>query len=745
MNYCGSRYFEYKAYQHFLAYFVKKSNFDYYFDHAQPRLAAGYAGRVRDLEKHVPNVNSGISVDTRLIRFAVQLNDAKHVAGPVGSLLNRLQTLKSGEIRQDWLNELSSALILLKKADDAKVYAQALEVVQVGFARQLQASDADPACLARVVNDLGSSGEEKIADVLRSQAAEKLPPPKASVFLARSMDFVVGDSSEGSRYADPQHAVKVYLDLSHSMQSKKDNQSAAKYAFEALKIVQVLSVRKPEMKAGLLDCTDEAAAVMLQCKQPVTEEQWKIIREMAGLQIDNIRKEGKDHILDLVLQSQPRSVENLPPEFAGCLLVKDDILARHGETAALDIQVNKTIRALSKMPGMSLTVVDHLVNLTDSLSQHHDSAAAHRYLNMAKKSLEELPADHAGIESAKLAQSWSKLSAFYNRLGDRQSALVCARKSAGLRPLQDAVAVEYQLLLSDRLMDSGLALEAEPAALAAYKFIRSRAQTPDMMRLRLEAAKRLFQIENALHKEAQAAAFVQEELDSCKKPASGAALTMICLNKDLTAYYVAHDNNKAAALCLNQVRQLKAVLPPAQKLEAGRSGVYGDLFALSVRVGDSRLASELSGDLTACKNMDKADSLKQPSRWWSVALLNFKKSGETQAYKNVLDYVQEGFRQILAGASPDAPVLADVVNSLAAAGEDTLAGKLQSEALKKLPEAARAAFTAKCQDKPSEDNKENPGEGSPEAGQAKNKDNSGAVGKDKSEDAGAKTDESRRQ
>jgi len=112
------------------------------------------------------------------------------------------------------------------------------------------------------------------------------------------MDFVVGDGKDGARYADPQHAVKVYLDLAHNMKGKKDAESAFKYAFEALKIVRVLAVRKPDLKAELLDSTEDAAAVMLLSKQAVNHDQAKVIYEVVMLELDNIKKDGKGQILE---------------------------------------------------------------------------------------------------------------------------------------------------------------------------------------------------------------------------------------------------------------------------------------------------------------------------------------------------------------------------------------------------------------------------------------------------------------
>jgi len=103
-----------------------------------------------------------------------------------------------------------------------------------------------------------------MADVLRSQATEKLSPERTSVFLSRSMDLWLAMEKRGR--VMPIHSMRKGIpDLARNMQSKGDRESAFKYAFEALKIVHVLAARKPDLKAELLDST---RMLLLSCFSP---------------------------------------------------------------------------------------------------------------------------------------------------------------------------------------------------------------------------------------------------------------------------------------------------------------------------------------------------------------------------------------------------------------------------------------------------------------------------------------------
>jgi hypothetical protein len=666
----------------------------YYGDHSQSRAAAECARQIMSLRKYVTGNRLRMKIDSQLVECAVQLHDARLMKEPLAELMAFAAKLKDFEMRPEMLDSFRVSLALLKKTGESGLYSKVLELVVQGFAGQLNSGNADQALLARVVNDLGASGEEKIADSLRSSAVEKLAADRASVFLSRSMDFVVGEGKEGASYADPQHAIKVYLDLAHNMQSKGDGESAGKYAFEALKIVHVLAGRKADLRAGLLTPADDAAGVILFSRVKLTDEQDKIIRETAVFELAAVKKAGKDKILELAIR---QAGETPNSELISCAFARDEMLAKAAQTAALEAQVGKTVRAAAKLSGMTLPVADHLSDLADLLYERRELPASRHYLSLAGRTLEEMPKEQSGSNVALLAQRWNRLGNSYARLSDRQSALDCARRAVMLRPVADAGSGEAQLVLCDRLCEAGNLAEAESLALAVSKFASAHAQSADLVRLRLDAGRRLFALRKDMRRDAEAVAAAREALASCRKPTAAQALQMVRINRDLALYYLSHDNLKAAGECLAQVRQLKVAVPVAQKSERGRSELEAELLCLAVKAGDSRLASQSALDLLSDKDMEKADSIRLPGRWWSVALTNFKKTGETHSYTDVLSFVQDGFRQQLARSAPDAALLAEVVCQLADLGEDKLSVQLRDEAARKL--AGRDDFLSRCKNK----------------------------------------------
>src|SRR5262249_43967564 len=149
---------------------------------------------------------------------------------------------------------------------------------------------------------------------------------------------------------------------------------------------------------------------------------------------------------------------------------------------------------------------------------------------------------------------------------------------------------------------------------------------------------------------------------------------------------VAHQDMKSADDYLNQERLLKQNLRGVEKSEWARSGGEAELLDLAVKVNDSKLASESVMELLTSKDLEKADSLRLPQRWWATALVNFKKTGEQNAFKEVLAFVQDGYKQLLSRSSADQSVLADVVNVMDNVGEDKLATQLRTEAMRKFEE-----------------------------------------------------------
>ena len=439
--------------------------FSCYFGQAHNKDAYDCIKTVRADRAKVADLSSREELSSAEFQMAQRLKDPQLEAEIAVESLNDLQRNKDKGLQIDWLNMFSDNLNTLRNSCDAKVYAQLIEFIQDGFTQNLSSNAPQPAALAHLVNSLGSSGEEKVADLLRSQATEKLTPANAAVFLSRCMDFVVADSKDGSRYADPQHAAKVYLDLAHNMQSKGDAESAFKYGFEAMKIVRVLSIKYPERRAQLLDTADDAAVSMMASKQAISAEQWRICFEVASLETDAIKKGGKDHLLDLVLQTIPaKTTEDLPPELFACMLLKEQSLIDHKQFAEVEAQVNRTVKACDKSQTMALVLAEHVAEIAQSLNDRHEGATARRLANLSKRLLDELPADISGLDSDKIAQVWSKDSATLAGVGDRQAALFCARKSVSVKPLQDISSGELRIGLVDRLLDMGAYVDAASLA-----------------------------------------------------------------------------------------------------------------------------------------------------------------------------------------------------------------------------------------------------------------------------------------
>lgn len=168
---------------------------DYYVDHAQPKQAAIYVRYIKEIKNKCFHGNDRIQFNMVLVQYALNLKDDRLVTESVVDALPYLKTSiikqESVTVRQEWMYGFSTALNILRKSAASQVYAQTLALIQEGFTQQLN-SNADLAVLAHVVNNLSNSGEKGVAERLRSQAAEKLPPKKATVSLSHCMDFVAG-------------------------------------------------------------------------------------------------------------------------------------------------------------------------------------------------------------------------------------------------------------------------------------------------------------------------------------------------------------------------------------------------------------------------------------------------------------------------------------------------------------------------------------------------------------------------
>ncbi len=684
---------------------------DYHLAHNQLKAAAECSKLIDAAAKYLKG-DEKLHADILLLTYAVQAKTPAIAVSASRDAIAELNKNHRSDIQQEYISGLCTALDALKKEDNQDTYKQAIDLIRAGFQQQLVSGDADPVALAKVINDLGSSGEEQIADALRSEAKEKLNPAKASVFLSRSMDFVVNGEKDTAQYADPKQAVKVYLDLAHNMLNKDDD-AAFKNAFEAMKIMNVLSSKNPELRADFLESIEDAAGIMLQCKQAADADQARVLMRLCTAEAQFLKNSDKDRILDLALAAQSKNDLPVSEDVINLMLLRDENLARRGQVAQLDTQIVKTKHALSSANQIDLAFASHLSSLAEMLNQHHEQLAARRYLSQAKKVLEEISTSNSSpgtnpltpstpaqsspaVDQFKLAEAWNRIATGYAQVGEAQSALICAKKCMSLRPLRDLGSGRYQVNLIDRTIDTGDYGSAEASAADLYRFAKSQAASPDMLALRGMAANRLFKIEKALHKDAQAVAIANEEIEARKSSPNAQPMQTIALYNDLANYYLTNNDAASIATCLNGIKQAKDTLKADQKSAFEHSSMQRDLINLALKVNDEKLASTALTEMTAYRDLDRAMAIKSPQKWWATALNTFKKADDQKAYKQTVDLIKDGCSQQLSRNAADPTFIADAINELGNAGEDKAATQLLNDAQKRFQANAREIFNARC-------------------------------------------------
>ncbi len=738
---------------------------DYYLKRSELKYATTCARQLAECTKYLHGQEK-VQNDMVVIKYAAATKTPELSAEACSDALANMAKINRTPMDQEWIDGLCLALDNLKKADASELYQQVLESLKNGFVQQLSAKSADAVALAKVVNELGTSGEAKTADSLRTEAIEKLPEAKSIVFRSHSMDFVVEGEKDSAQYAEPQSAAKVYLDLAHSMLNK-DNDSASKNAFEALKIYHVLAKKNPDLRERLLDSIEDASNVLALCKMAPTSAQRKVCFELSTLEEEFIKKTGKGRILDLAFSAQSKD-EPLSEETVGLILLRGEALARRGQVAQLDTHIKQTREAVIEFQQTGgFTYANHLTDLADLLAQHQQQLPARRYLSMAKKILEEIPTKEpepaitaagsavppgqlksggntstekpgggssktlteAANQSAKPSDPggepakpsfpipelgkqcslWDKLALLYSKVGDRQSAVACARRSVSLRPPRDAASGNSALILVDGLVNLRNYTEAEPVALELYRFTKAQGASTAYAGLRCGCVRRLFQIMKGQNKDAAAVAIVREELDTRKRSSSAQPFQTVQLYSDLANYYVSRGDSASLAECIGGIRHCKSLLTPEEKLQWERSGMQKDLIAMALRSNEPRVVAEEIADLVTYKNIDKGVALRTPAKWWSIGLTTYK-TGDPKIYKQVLDFVREGYSQQLAKSDADASFLADMLTDLGTMGEVTLAVQMRDEAKKRLPAAKAEILLARVKGLPSEVEapKENP-------------------------------------
>lgn len=711
---------------------------EYYLKRSELKNAAAGARQIAECTKHLQGPDR-VHNDMIVIKYAAVTKTPELSAEACSDALSTMAKVNRTPMDQEWIDGLCLALDNLRKSDANELYQQVLGALKNGFSQQLIAKNADAVALARVVNDLGTSGEARTADALRTEAIDKLPEAKGNVFRSHSMDFVVEGEKESAQYAEPQSAAKVYLDLAHSMLNK-DNDAASKNAYEALKIYHVLAKKSPDLRERLLDSIEDASSVMVACKIAPTIAQQRLCYELSTLEESYIKKTGKGHVLDLAFSPQSKD-EPLTEETLGLLLLRGEALARRGQGPQLEALVNQTKDSVIEyQKNGGFTYANYLIDLADLLAQHQQQLPARRMLNASRRIFEEIPsrppepiagvgAGEAGTpgtksgvaspgngaadggevvkpaipipEIGKQCAMWDRLAVMFIKVGDRSSAVSCAKRSVALRPPRDAASGNSALILVDGLVGMRNYAEAEPVALDLLRFAKAQGTNAAYMGLRSGCVRRLFQIMNAQQKDAVAIALMREELDARRRLPAAPPLQTVQLYNDMAAYYLSKGDNASLAECLAGIRHCKQLLTPDEKVQWEKSGMQRDLISMALKSNEQRVAAEEIADLVTYRSVDKGALLKAPGKWWLIGL-NTYKSGDPKIYQQVLDFVRQGFSQQLARPDADAVFLADVLTDLGALGEVKLAVELREEAKRKLPAARGDVIVTRAKGLPSE-------------------------------------------
>ena len=713
---------------------------DYYIKRNLLRPATECARRMAETAKYMSGEDR-LRLNMLLIGYANKTKTPDLAAKVSADALAYISKNRRSNIAPEWIDGLCSALDAIKKSDSEQSYKQAVDLIKTGFVQQLSNDAVDPSLLAKVVNTLGTSGEEKEADALRSEAKDRLPPAKATAFLSQSMDFVVNGEQDSAQYSEPKNAIKVYLDLAHSMQGKDDEQ-AFKNAFESLKIIHVLAGKNPDLPEDLLATMEDASNIMFSCrKQSPNDDQLKILTELSTMEADYMRKTGKGRLLDVTLTAQEKRHTAASESSLALMFLRDEILAKHGQVTMLDSQVRETRDSLAELNpnGVSaetnMNFARHLLELSDQLCQHQNTLAARKYLGMSRRILEDISNEQASalaaynqatkdaeaarqdpnaqsktnadvqkpaaIDRLRMADMWSRISSLYAKTGDAQTALLAARKAVAMRPMQDAGTARTTMNLVDRLIDMGNYAEAEPVAIELYKFCKSR-PGPDYLSLRILCARKLLRTEKELHKDAVAYSIVNEEFAALKEMPPGQGAYANDLYSEIASYFVAHQDPSSAAECISRIQQNKQAMRPDQRAAWERSGAQLDLLVLTLRIKNPQLASDCVSELSTYRSLDKPKAIVTPVKWWPNALFTFKKAGDEKAYGQVLALVKDAFKQQVSRPDADAAGLGDMLTELNSVGESDAAVTLRSVAEKRLNDTNRESFLAHCKGLPAE-------------------------------------------
>ena len=699
------------------------------------RLAQQSVRQLADLARSQKG-DTRLQLDMQVIELAVKAKNPDLSKEASTDAISIVSKDKDKLLDPQWIDDFCSAMENFRKAEDNEHYAQAMDLVKSGFNQQLGSANPDPIILASVVNQLGTSGEERTADQLRTDALSKLKDPVASVFRSRSMDFVVNGDKDNPQYTDPEQSIDVYLDLAASMRNK-DNESSFRYAFEAMKVAYLLAAREPSLLAVFMDRIDEAAKIMLATKQAPNKDQVELVYDLAALETENIKRTSKDAIIDLMLSALSKSDLDItatnsdgasnkidPDVIVRSMILKNEMLAKRGLVGQLDAQSSRTKELFTKLGKPQVDLADHYCDLSESLSAHHDSVAARRYAASAARTLEDAAAPAAlslekksAIDSSTMALTYSRIATVYKDCGDLPSSLIYARKAYSSRSLQDTNQAWRGITLVDRLLEANSFAEAESLATNLYGFAKARTPNIEVLNLRTASARRLYRALNEQHKDEQAVAILKEELDERQKMQAASSSTVAGkppvpgtntpplqtaeLNSDLASYYLKHQNTTDAAACLEQIQLAKSQMRPDQRATWDRSSRQRELIYQAVSLDNAKVASEAVADLVRFRDTDKSTALKTPPGWWSSAISYFAKNGDATAQKRVVDYVRAGVTQQLGRAGSDPIFLGEIVSQLNSFGEQKVAIALRNEAERRLTPSAKDLFLAQCKDLPS--------------------------------------------
>lgn len=697
---------------------------DYHLKRRELKLASECISQIPPIAKKLSDQDA-LAADMTVINYAAKAKSPELTAEACSDALERINKTKL-TLNQKSIDGLCLALDNLRKAEATDLYQQVLEKLKDGCLQQLVSNMADPISLANVVNELGTSGEAKTSDLLRSQAVEKLSESQKAVFLSHSMDFVVS-GQDSNEYAEPLHAAGVYLDMAHSMQGK-DNESAFKNAFEALKIYNVIGTKQPELREQLLETIDEAAGVMMQCKQAPTTEQLKVLHSVCSMEEPVIRKSSKGRILDLVVAAELKNEAVLTDELIDLIELNNESLARRALYSQLQSNISKSQKDIIAHDKSSMKFANHLCDVADVLAEKKEQLAARRYLNNARRLVEEETATLAATQAAAQAATagttdgttpsnkltlsstdtakhrdfWNRLSLAYGRVGDAPSALSSAKKSVAYGGDGRAA----NALLFDRLLETRNYAEAEPLALEAYRTAKARAASPQATTARASAARKLFVVFKEQKKDELAIGVMREELDARRQTADADAFQTAQLYFDLANFYASRGDSNSATACLTGVIQNKARMTPDEKARWERSGLQREIINLALQTNDSKLASEQAAELVTYKSIDKASATRGSSKWWSASLLSLKTSDQP-AYQQMVEFLTAGFNGQLGRGDADPAALGKMLTELMSAGEEKTAVQLRDRASRKLSGKAKEIFAANCKGLPAEEVKPN--------------------------------------